>query len=369
MKTIPIARPGAGPAPTPDAGVQKAAAAKERAISILTGGQPAQSQQQHAQSPIPTNPNSVSPEEMGSIRPPDSLQNNSQVEDHSEAHSESAVTHDEIREASKPAESKVESETQLSNSQLAILARKERALRAKSQQQEQALKTKEATWAQEKSALEQRVQELETGYIPKSSLKQAALEALQRGELSYDEITQEVMNPTDPRITANMSRLEKQVADLQAKLDRAAKGAEEQSNVQYKAALKQIETDVTNLVKVDPSFEMIKHTGSVRDVVELIEETYKQDGYVMTVEEAAQQVEEYLVEEASKLARVDKIKRRLAPAASTVKKEEAEQSQTQTPKPQQQSQPMKTLTNTNTGSRKLSNRERALLAFKGELKS
>lgn len=370
MKTIPISKPGAGPAPTPDPSVSKAAAAKERAIAILTGNQGQTPAQANSQVPIPVNANNISVEDFSAVQQKHSLQNNSQVEDQSDVQEQGEVTPEQVREASKPAESKVETETQLSNSQLAIIQRKERAFRARVQQQEQALKTKEASWAQEKAALEKRLQELETGYIPKSSLKQAAMEAFNSGELSYDEVTQDLMNPQDPRVTAKMSRLEKQVNDLQLKLDNAAKGAQEQSDVQYKAALKQIETDVRHLVKADPSFEMIKLTGSERDVVELIEETYKQDGYVMTSEEAAQQVEDYLVEEASKLARADKIKKRLAPVAPPVKKEEAQQSSnTQTPNRPQQPQQMKTLTNTNTGSRKLSSRERAILAFKGDLKS
>ena len=366
MKTIPIARPGAGPEPTTNASVQAAnerRAAVVAKIEALRSGTGEQPQAQHAQSPIPTNPNQVSAEEMGSVR----LQNDTPVEESHTSTEPVGVTTEEVREASKPAESKIETETQLSNSQMAILARKERALRAKAQQQEQAIKAERETWQQEKARLEQRLQELETGYIPKSQLKAEAMELVRRGELSYDEITQEVMNPTDPRITSYISRLEKQVTDLQQKFEKASQSSQEAQTAQYQAAIKQIETDVKNLVKVDPSYEMIKHTNSVRDVVELIEETFKQDGYVMTVEEAAQQVEDYLVEEASKLARVEKIKKRLAPAAS-VKKEANEQQNADTNK-NKQPQPMKTLTNAAGSTRKLSGKERAILAFNGQLKS
>lgn len=366
MKTIPIARPGSGPAPTPDASVQKAADAKARAISILTGQSSAQQNapQQNHQTPIPVNANAISPEDMSAVQTP-SLHNNSTVEEQSDSEDHSAVTHDEIRQASKPTEVQEKSEG-LSDSQVAILARKERAFRAKTQQQEQALKAERSQWQSEKARLEQRLQELETGYIPKSQLKQHALEALSRGELSYDEITQEVMNPIDQRTASMLKRLENQVTDLQTKLDNAAKGARDASDHQYQAALKQIRSDVNSLVKVDSSFEMIKATRSEADVVDLIEATYKEDGYVMTVEEAAAEVENYLTEEASKLARLEKIKKRISPPAPTaVKKVEGQTGDTQTPRQTQQTQ-MKTLTNANSGSRKLSSRERAMLAFKGE---
>lgn len=357
MKTIPISKPGAGPNPTPDANVQAAKASRERAIKILsTPPQVAQ----NSQVPIPLNANNISAEELSAVQPhqQESLQNNNPVEVKSEQTQDTSV-------ASKPSETQ---ETKLSDSQLAILARKERALRAKAQQQQQELQTKQGQWASEKSALEQRIADLEKNYISKQYLKNNPLDALQQAELTYDEITQQAMSatPTDPRVLATISRLQSTVEQLQGKLDSAQKGAVDAQTQQYQAALKQIKNDVTHLVKVDPSFEMIKATNSQQDVVDLIEATYKEEGRVMDVEEASKEVEDYLTEEASKLARVDKIKKRLAPPP-VVKKTETEQ-QTQTPS-NKQPQPMKTLTNTNSGSRKLSARERAMLAFKGELKS
>jgi len=351
MKTIPISKPGAGPAPTPDASVQAAQAARERAIQKLTTP-PAQNNPP----PIPVDANNISPEEIRAVQPVVQTNNNVEAQE---------ATPEPPKETKQ--ESKVEQETQLSNSQLAILARKERAIRAQLQQQKQAVEAERKQWQQEKTQLEQRLKELETGYIPKASLKQEALEAIRRGELSYDEVTQEVMNPTDPRITATIRSLEERLAAQDRKLAAYEKSTQEASNQQYQAAVKQIETDVRNLVKTDNSYEAIRFTRSEKDVVDLIEQTYKEEGYVMTVEEAAQEVENYLVEEASKLARLEKIKKRITPTATPTK--EAGAKQDTKPQPQQQQQQMKTLTNQASSSRKLSGRDRAILAFKGELKS
>ena len=65
-----------------------------------------------------------------------------------------------------------------SSSQMAIIARKERALRAQKQQQDQAFKAREAALAAKEQELALKAQEYNSGYIPKASLKQAALEAL-----------------------------------------------------------------------------------------------------------------------------------------------------------------------------------------------
>lgn len=352
MKTIPIARPGAGPAPTGNPDAQAASQRREAAIaklSIPPGQQPAP---QHSQSPIPINPNQVSVEELSSVS--QTLQSDSSVEP-----VESKVTIEQVREVAKPQED-------VSQSQLAVLARKERAQRVKAQQEAQRFQADRQSWEAEKQQLSQRLQELESGYIPKSQLKQATFEALQSGELTYDEITQEVMNPIDRRSQIAISRLEQRIAEQDKKLAAYDSKVQESQTQQYQAAVKQIETDVRNLVKVDPSYEMIQVTGSQRDVVELIEKTYQEDGYVMTVEEASQQVEDYLVEEASKLARIQKIQKRVSPPQPAVKK--ADETAKQTPS-NQQTQPMKTLTNANSGSRKLTARERAILAMRGELKS
>jgi hypothetical protein len=122
--------------------------------------------------------------------------------------------------------------------------------------------------------------------------------------------------------------------------------------------MKQIRNDVNMLVKHDPQFETIKATNSIGDVVELIEKTFNEDGVLLTVEEAAQQVESYLVDEAIKLARLAKIQQKLAPAP----KAEASKA---TGTPEKQS--MKTLTNSVNSSRTLSARERAILAMQGKL--
>ena len=135
--------------------------------------------------------------------------------------------------------------------------------------------------------------------------------------------------------------------------------SENQQTDAYKQAITQIRSDTKKLVTASEEFEAIANTNSVDDVVELIERTFKQDGTLLTVEEAAKQVEDYLVEEAFKLTKLKKIQQRLATAQKPAE-----------PKlePTKQPQTMKTLTNAVSSPGKLSVRERAIAAFKGELK-
>lgn len=147
--------------------------------------------------------------------------------------------------------------------------------------------------------------------------------------------------------------------------ERAQKAYEEQQKQSYQQALTQIRQEATQLVSQDPNYEAIKTSNAVNDVVDLIEQTFKQDGILLTVEEAANEVEEYLVEELMKLAKMQKIQSRLMPQPKAEAPKPPVKAETPTATQSQQPQ-MKTLTNSISSSRKLTAKERAMLAFKGE---
>lgn len=295
------------------------------------------------------NPSKVSPEEMTAITTP-----TQEVRD---------TSTEAIADASVP-ESKPDPAI---SRQFAQLAKQERALRQKVQQQEIAIKAREAAISAKEAELNARSTSPDLSkYVQRDRIRQDALSVLDEVGVSYDELTQQIITrqPTDPRVTSTISRLENKIAELEKANKDTAKSYEDNQQQQYQAAVKQIELDTKSLVRQDPNFETIKATNSVRDVVELITETYKKDGVLLTVEEACQQVEDYLVEEATKLTRISKIKARLEKTNSSnpaVQKQQAAQRQ-------QQPGTMKTLTNNTASSRQLSAKERAILAFRGELK-
>lgn len=257
------------------------------------------------------------------------------------------------------------------SSQYAALARREKALRAQAMKQEQAIKSREAALAAREAELAAKGEAKPadySNYISKDLLKQDALRALADANVSYEELTQQILNQgtMDPRTDSLLRNMEAKIAKLETQLADADKKSQEAKTQDYQAAIKQITSDVKSLVITDPNFEMIKLTGSYKDVVDLIEAKFKQDGTIISNEEAAQQVEDYLVEEAERLARASKIQKRLQPQSS----KQATSAPVQQPvqKQQTQPQPMKTLTNANSAQPKLSARERAILAARGELK-
>jgi hypothetical protein len=251
------------------------------------------------------------------------------------------------------------------SSQYAVLARQTKALRAKQidiQRREDAVKAKEA--ASNAPAAPPKPPFDESKYISKDKLQQDLFGTLSELGLSYDQIASQASNaPTPEQVALNQQfkALQDKIAALESAQEGTKKSFEQQQADSYKQAVSQIRLEANSLIKNGEAFETIRETNSADDVVDLIEKTFAADGVLLTVEEAAEQVESYLIDEALKIARIKKIQQRLAPQSQS-----QAQARSQTGVPQQQQ--LKTLTNQVASNRQLSARERALLAFKGELK-
>ncbi len=317
---------------------------RDRAIAKLMGSQQAQTAPDAQTAPV-RNPSRVAPEEMSVITPPST-------------EGQADTTETPVAASPEPTEAtQAKTEEQPLSQQYAVLARKEKALRAKVQAQDTALKAREAALAEREAATRAKEAEYQSKYINKDSLAQDPWSVLQSLGITYDQVTEQALNQTqqDPATKAALARLEAQIKAQDEVIQNARKAQVDQEANQYKQAVKQIKTEANNLVNSDPSYETIKETGSVDDVVDLIERTFKEDNILLSVEEAAKLVEDHLIEEAVKLSRLKKIQQRLAPKVETPPKP----SEPENKQPQQ----MKTLTNNISSTRQLSSRERAILAF------
>ncbi len=280
-------------------------------------------------------------------------------------------------EDTKPEDKPAESKDPLS-SQYAVLARKEKALRAKVQQQDAAIKAREDALKQREEALLAKDNQYKQGYVSKEDFQKNPWKYLAESGISYDQITEMALNQSkaDPHMTAKMEALEAKLAAQEEAFKKRDeefnRKQEETQTAAYKQALKAIERNVSTLVKDNPEYELIANTGSVQDVVELIEDVYKNGmgdeypaGTVLDDDTAAKMVEEYLEEEALKLSKLKKIQSKLQiPGTKTVTFKESE-ANTGSKQPQQ----MKTLTNAVGVQKPLTARERAILAMRGELKN
>jgi hypothetical protein len=254
---------------------------------------------------------------------------------------------DTAKTVDAPKEEIVTKEESLSP-KFAALARKERAIRS----QQQALKQREEAFKAKES-------EYESKYVPKERLSQDTLGVLQEMGISYDQLTTALLNQGNqepPEIREIRAELKK----LREEQTSTKKTAEESQTKAYEQAITTIRNQAKMLVDSNENFETIKATGSEEMIVDHIKEEFDKTGIVLSVEEAAQFIEDALVEDAFKYSQLKKVQARLNPAP--VEQEVAQKSEPQ----------LKTLTaQVSASSKPMTNkerRERAIAAFRGQLK-
>lgn len=230
-------------------------------------------------------------------------------------------------------------ETKPLSPQFAALAKQKRALQVKEREileRERALEAKSATDG--------------TGGVQLDRIKQDPLGVLSEAGVSYDQLTEAILNgPSagDPRVReleAKLAALEKRT---ESKFTDQATQAEE-------SALTEILFEAEELSKVGEDFQMIRDRDAYDRVLRRIYSHYKETGRVLDTLTVMNEVENQLLDEDLKRAQHPKVLRKLTPAQEI----------------QQQLQPrgMRTLTNRDTARPQVSRRDRMLAAFNGTLK-
>lgn len=255
---------------------------------------------------------------------------------------------------------------QKSDPRFVQLARKERMLR----EQQRDLKMKE-------EMLKTREMAFESGYIKKEDIQKDTLGALKNLGIDYDKLTQDQLinlQSQDP-IAAELARQRQVTEELQAKLDGFEKSNAETQTQSYAQALNQISREVKQMVDTDERYEAIKATGSYQDVVKFIETYFKKTNEIIDYAEAADFIENDIIDDSVKRAQLKKVQAKLTPTQQAAQGEikvpgfKRDLSNKITITPKDYSKAQTTLTNQIPNTTKpLTPRERAILAGKGLLK-
>ncbi len=323
---------------------------RDRAIKALLANTSVQPPQQHVQ-----NQNQIAPEEMSVVKEP------SQSLQEQNTNSESIKDSTSLESTEAKVEPADEREAKIT-AHYAQLAKREKALRAREMQ----LKAKEVTPSAPKAP---EAPSLDTSkYVDREKLKSDPFGVLNELGLGYEQLTNLALNQPTPDQLSQQNEfrsLKAEIKALREEQENSKKSYADSQIQQREQAVKQITSDVKNLIAADPAFETIKDTNSFNQVVKLIEKTFDEEGIVLNIEDAAREIEEELVNRFTKYAQLNKIQTRLKPKQEDTAKAAAATKPTEQSKPQQQ-QSIKTLTNALSNSRQLSARERALAVFKGE---
>lgn len=217
--------------------------------------------------------------------------------------------------------------------QLAALAKQRRALQAK----ERELAEREKALAEKPASA-----------IDLARLKSEPLSVLLEAGVTYDQLTEAILADQAGNGSA-LRALQEQIKALQTGMDEKLSERDKQAE---QAVLAEMRKDAERFAKEGDQYELIRETNSVPAVMQLIERTYRESGEVLDVREAMELVETELVNEGLRLAASTKVKGKLLP---------------EQPRPASPQQRPVTLTNRDTAQVPMGRKERALLAFHGQL--
>lgn len=229
--------------------------------------------------------------------------------------------------------------TQPLSPQFAALAKQRRALQVKEREIADREKALQASSTSQADA------------VPVARLKSDPLGVMLEAGVTYEQLTEAVLanqNGYNPEIAA----LKEELKALKGEMTKTFTDKEAQSE---QAALNQMMREATQISAQGEDFELVRETGSLPQVRQLIERTYKETGEVLDVREALKLVEEELIKDSLKIASLKKIQGQFTQAPPVAQ-------------PLQQQRQMRTLTNRDTASVPLSRKARALAAFAGTLK-
>lgn len=161
-------------------------------------------------------------------------------------------------------------------------------------------------------------------FIPKSELqtkvRQKTSETLKEVlGVTYDELTQLILaeqNGVDTKDAA--------IQELSAKIDKMESSQTEAQKKQTEAVINNYRTEIGRLVDSNDEYETIKARGAQDFVLQHILDTFNdpEDGAILTIEEAAKDIEEALFNEALELTKLKKVQAKLpAPAAAPARRE------------------------------------------------
>lgn len=226
-----------------------------------------------------------------------------------------------------------------------------------------ALQVKERELATREEALKTQAPAGQDDLIAK--LKANPLSVLQEAGVSYDQLTEAILNNQagiSPEILAMKAELKALKEELNSQFTTRDKQAEQQ-------VLLELKKEALDLTSQGEQFEAIREARAQEDVVNLIHRVWQKGwsekdypiGHVMDVSEAAEIVENQLLEEALPFAKLKKIQSRLTPAQEA-------QVAAQIPQPKPGTKVMRTLTNRDSASPIMDKRARAIAAMQGTLK-
>lgn len=191
----------------------------------------------------------------------------------------------DIERGVKPVETKAAEETVKLSPQMALIARREQKFR----QEKAALQKERATVARDREEIAQ----LRAMKQKLEAKDYSALDDL----VKYDEYSQYQVNKLN-----GIDPVRDEIQKLNSEIESLKKNSQENVELQFKAAVQERRTATQELVNSTNQFPRIKKAQAHEAVVQHILDTWEHDSQELSVEQAAKEVEQILLEKAKQWA-------------------------------------------------------------------
>jgi hypothetical protein len=182
--------------------------------------------------------------------------------------------------------------------------------------QKRALQLKESALAAREEALKQSSDSTTDAKSLVERMKADPLGLLLENGVTYDQLTQEVLKGMEgggPALTRVESELRKELKSLKEAFDAQAKAQTENWTQAQTQELARMQKQAEQIIASDDAYQMIRDTKSQAEVSKLIKRVFNEEGEVLEVKDALDLLENDLLEESLKYARIEKVQRALKP--------------------------------------------------------
>lgn len=186
---------------------------------------------------------------------------------------------------------------------------------------------------------------------------------IENGIATYDQLTQEVMRDMEggtPALTKVEAELRSEIKGLKEALDQQTKTQNDAWTQQQENALNEMQAQADQIIASDDAYQSIREANANQDVKELIKAVLIDEKKTLSVKEALDIIENDLIDEGLKFARLKKVQERVNPAPPPQKIQPTETQDGV------RRQTMRTLTNRDIVTSIPSRRERAMAAAQGK---
>lgn len=190
--------------------------------------------------------------------------------------------------------------------QLTAIARKEAAVR----KQEQALKAEREAIQAEKAEIA-KIREL------KAKIEAKDYSFLDEAGVKYEDWTNYLLAKGEEQKPETQ-----EIKAIRAELEEVKNSQKQEIDKRWEATVGQYKAEIKKLVTSNPEFITIKEENAEEYVLKHILDTFEEDGDTLTIEDAAKEIEEALVERALKATNLTKVKAKSAPKEVTASEPE-----------------------------------------------